>query len=65
MRLLEESPQWVPAKQNNVTVKQKLVMPINFILNNQTLQQVKQDDEARAKGTLPEVAVVGRTPDNK
>ncbi|HTJ49829.1 MAG TPA: M56 family metallopeptidase [Cyclobacteriaceae bacterium] len=65
LRLLEESPKWIPAKQNNVAVKQKLVMPINFILNNQTQQQVKQADEARAKGALPEVAVVGITPDNK
>ncbi|HEY8938115.1 MAG TPA: TonB family protein [Cyclobacteriaceae bacterium] len=61
MRLLKESPNWIPAKQNNVAVKQKLVVPLNFILDNQTQQQAKEADEKRSNGTLPEVAVVGHS----
>jgi protein TonB len=33
LRLMKESPKWIPAKQNDIIVRQRYVVPISFTLN--------------------------------
>lgn len=58
MRVVQSSPKWIPAKDNGVPVRQKLVLPISFKLVGSTTK-----DESKApSGSLHEVVVVSYIP---
>ena len=56
LRLLTESPAWLPGKQNGTVVKQKLVLPINFKLKN---DDRPSETAKEVSGQMPGVYVVG------
>jgi TonB family protein len=58
MRVVQTSPKWTPGKNNGVTVRQQLTMPITFALTGYP----KADLRKAPENSLQEVVAVGYNP---
>ncbi|MBX2916441.1 MAG: M56 family metallopeptidase [Cyclobacteriaceae bacterium] len=60
LRVVANSPAWIPAKQDGKTVKQRMVVPIVFSLGNTALKL----DVPKENGTMEEMVVIGQPTKN-
>jgi protein TonB len=60
LRVVANSPAWIPAKQDGKTVRQRMVVPIVFSLGNTALKL----DIPKENGTMEEMVVVGQPTKN-
>lgn len=56
IRLLEMSPKWSPGEQNHIPVRQKLGLPISFILHQSTLLVQKNADSTDTYDKVDQIA---------
>lgn len=58
MRVVQSSPKWIPGKNNNIPVKQKMILPITFRIAGSD----NKDGAQTPDGSLSEIVVAGVKP---
>lgn len=60
MRVIQTSPAWTPAKNAGVTVRQKMVLPVNYTMGSPNVSSEAKKGEEE----MEELVVVGKKPAN-